>query len=163
MRPKGSAQELEKKRFDALRLLELGYGPTEVGRILQADRRTIHRWAQRARDEGREALKAKPHPGPTCRLTLRQKEELAGLLLRGALASGYANELWTAPRVADVIRKHFGISYHSHHVPRILRELGFSCQKPQRRARERDEALIRAWLERDWPAIKGGPVEIRLI
>jgi len=160
MRPKGSPRELEKKRFDAIRLLELGYGPTEVGRILQADRRTIHRWAKRVRDEGLGALKAKPNPGPTPKLAPSQKEALARILLEGAPASGYATQLWTAPRVVEVIRKHFGVSYHAHHVPRILRELGWSCQKPQRRARERDEKAIEAWLRREWPEIKKGRVKI---
>ena len=156
MRSKGSARELERKRFDALRLLELGYGPTEVGRILQAHRRTVHRWREEARRGGPEALKAKHHPGPTPKLTVSEKARLARILLEGAPASGYATQLWTGRRVVEVIRRTFGVSYHPHHVPRILHELGWSCQKPQRKARERDEQAIGRWLKRDWARIKKG-------
>lgn len=156
MRPKGSAQELEKKRFDALRLLELGYGPTEVGRILQADRRTVQRWHQRFRESGPEALKLKPHPGPHPKLSQPQKEELVRILLRGPLAEGYGTQLWTGPRVIEVLRKHFGLTYHPCHIGRVLHSLGFSCQRPARRAHERDEQAIRRWIAEDWRRIKKG-------
>jgi len=156
MRTKGSAQELEKRRFDAIRLLELGYGPTEVGRILQADRRTVHRWKERYEKQGSEALRLKPHPGPRPKLSETQKEELIRILLRGPLSEGYGTQLWTGPRVIEVVRKHFGLTYHPAHIGRVLHSLGFSCQRPARRAHERDDQVIRNWIARDWRRIKKG-------
>lgn len=156
MRTKGSAQELEKKRFDAIRLLELGYGPTEVGQILQTDRRTVQRWKERFRDSGLEALKLKPHPGPHPKLSEAQRERLVRILLKGPLSEGYGTQLWTGRRVIEVIRRHFGVVYHPHHIDRVLHALGFSCQRPARRAHERDDEAIRRWIARDWERIKKG-------
>jgi transposase len=87
-------------------------------------------------------------------LSPNQKRQLEKILLRGSLAAGYSSELWTCPRVAEVIRREFGVKYHADHVWRLLRGLNWSCQKPERRARERDEKAIRRWRERDWPRIK---------
>jgi len=156
VRTKGSARELEKRRFDAIRLLELGYGPTEVGRILQADRRTVQRWNERFRDRGPDSLRLRPHPGPRPKLSEAQREELVRILLRGPLGEGYGTQLWTGPRVIEVIRKHFGLTYHPRHIGRVLHALGFSCQRPARRAHERDDRAIRRWVERDWRRIKKG-------
>src|SRR4030042_335840 len=75
---------------------------------------------------------------------------------QGAPASGSAGQLWTLPRVAEVIQRHFGIHYHPAHVWKILRSCGWSAQKPQRRARERDEAQIERWRRERWPHIKKG-------
>jgi transposase len=77
-------------------------------------------------------------------------------LLKGATAHGYASQLWTLPRVAEVIVRHFGVRYHPAHVWKLLRACGWSAQKPQRRARERDEAEIEQWRRQRWPHIKKG-------
>jgi transposase len=76
------------------------------------------------------------------------------LLLQGPQAFGYATALWTLKRIARVIRKQWRVVYHPSHVWRLLGELGWSCQRPERRARERDEKAIRRWLRDDWPRIK---------
>lgn len=72
------------------------------------------------------------------------------LLLKGAPAHGYGTHLWTLPRVAEVIERHFGVSYHPHHVWRVLRQMGWSCQKPERKAREADDEAIERWRRVDW-------------
>ena len=77
-----------------------------------------------------------------------------GLLKKGAVHAGYANDLWTCRRVADLIGKSFGVSYDPDHVWRILHSLGWTAQKPEARARERDEAAIQRWRKKDWPRIK---------
>jgi transposase len=87
-------------------------------------------------------------------LSARQRGRLLKLLLRGARAHGYSTELWTLPRVADLIARTFGVRYHPAHVWKILRGEHWSCQKPERRARERDEAGIRCWRAERWPHIK---------
>ena len=83
--------------------------------------------------------------------------ELERQLQRGPLAHGYATDLWTLARIADLIRKWFGVRHHPSHVFRLLRGLGWSCQKPEQRAKERDEAAIQRWVRADWPALKKGP------
>jgi len=89
-------------------------------------------------------------------LTKKQKDQLAKILLRGAGASGYANDLWTCPRVLEVIQKRFGVTYHVDYVGTLLHKLGWSVQKPEHRARERDEAEIQRWRREEWPRIKKG-------
>jgi transposase len=96
------------------------------------------------RERRKEALMAKPHPGRTPRLSPEQRKELLGLLLEGPLAHGYANQLWTLPRIARAIEDHFGVRYHPAHVWKILHACGWSCQKPQRWSKERDEEQIHA-------------------
>src|SRR3712207_7309633 len=106
---------------------------------------------KRAKLEGVEALKHKPPPGAKARLSEEQRAKLPELLARGAPAHGFRGEVWTCARVAEVIRKEFGVSYHPAHVSRLVRALGFSLQKPMRRANQRDEEAIRHWKEERWP------------
>ena len=156
MRPKGSAKELEVRRRLAGRLLSDGKGINQVARLVGASPSSVHRWKQMMKN-GAVALKAKPHPGRPARLSLRQKEKLKKILLAGSVSAGYLTDLWTCPRVAEVIRRTFDVSYHPDHVWHILHSLGYSCQKPERRARERDELAIRRWRSVDWPRIKKNP------
>ena len=104
-----------------------------------------------------EALRAKPHPGRRARMTSEQKQELEEVLLRGAQGAGYATDLWTLSRVTEVIERRFGVTYHPGHVWYILRDMGWSCQKPERRARERDEEAIAGWRKEEWPRVKKRP------
>jgi transposase len=119
-RPIGTPAELERRRRRAVDLMDQGESPTVIARILGVHRPSLYRWRQadRSRPDG---LAAKPHPGPTPRLSDAQLAELERLLLQGATAHGWANELWTAKRVAAVIRRHFGVSYHPEHVRKILK------------------------------------------
>jgi transposase len=157
MRPKGSAEELQKRRFQAIRLLNEGYGPTEVSRIVQVDLRTVFRWRDRFQESGKKGLQSKPHPGRRPKLTARQKDKLADILIDGPTEAGFSTDLWNGPRVARVIRRAFGIRYHPRHMPRLLRSLGWSPQRPERKAYERDERAYRRWLRDDWSGIKKSP------
>ena len=118
---------------------------------------SISKWKMLYDRHGLQALKAKPHPGPTPKLTGRQCDKLSGLLLQGPQKHGYANALWTLPRVAEVIRRHFGVKYDQSGVWHVLHRMGWSCRKPERRARERNEQAIAAWRKNDWPRIKKSP------
>jgi transposase len=91
-------------------------------------------------------------------MTPEQKEGLKATLLRGPRAAGFRTDLWTLSRVAQVIESHYGVKYHPGHVWRILRNMGWSPQKPERRARERDEEAIERWREEEWPRIEKKPV-----
>jgi transposase len=161
MRTQGSASELEARRRIAGRLLLKRKKVAEVADLVGASWSAVKRWKTAVDAGGLDALAAKPHPGKRCRLTARQKEQLVKVLTRGPLQSGYANELWTCARVAEVIERRFGVSYHVDHVWRLLARLGWSSQKPEQRARERDEAAIAHWRRYQWPRIKKSGVSAK--
>ena len=105
-------------------------------------------------EDGIAALAAKPHPGKAPRLTRNERQKLVEILLKGPLKAGFSTELWTCPRVAQVIQREFGVSYHAGHVWKILRSLGWTSQRPEQRSRKRDEEEIQRWREQEWPRIK---------
>lgn len=154
MRPKGSAAELEARRRRAASLLSQGKSCSKVADLVGASLSSVKRWKAAWMKGGTESLAAKPHPGPTPRLSDSQRRQLLKILIRGPIAFGFPTDLWTCSRVAHVIRKRFGVTYHRGHVWYLLRGLDWSCQKPERRARERDESAIARWRKRDWPRIK---------
>ena len=157
MRPKGSPIELEKRRFRAISLLKEGYRPVEVAQKLGVDRRSVRRWNAAKRVRGVSSLRAKPSPGRPARLNQPQKRQLRRMILQGATQYGFATDLWTCPRVAQVIHRRFQVAYHVDHLSRLLHSLGFSPQKPERRAIERDEKAIRQWIKTRWPSLKKKP------
>lgn len=157
MRPYGSPEELERRRERALELLSEGLPPVEVARRVGVDRRSVRRWKAAHRQGGRRALKAKPAPGRPPLLAATDRETLQETLLEGATAAGFSTDLWTCRRVAEVILRQFGVHYHVSHVARLLRALGWSPQKPQRRAIERDEGAIGTWVTQEWPRVKKTP------
>jgi len=154
MRPKGSAADLEARRRRAVALLEDGLGVREVARRMGCSPTSVSRWQAEVRTRGPDALRPKPTPGRPPRITPRQRAKLLKSLLRGARAHGFSTDLWTLPRVAEVIARTFGVRYHPAHVWKILHGEGWSCQKPERRARERNEAAIQRWRTERWPHIK---------
>ena len=111
----------------------------------------------RAKQGGVEALRRRPGPGRTPKLTHAQRAQLPTLRAGGAEAFGFRGEGWTAGRVATVIRRPFGVTYHPNHVGKLLRVAGWTAQKPIRRASQRDEAAIASWHAERWPALKKGP------
>lgn len=141
----------------AAELLARGMKPVEVARAVGSSPSSVTRWKEVIRKHGVEGLKAKPASGRPPRLSLGQKKKLVKILLRGAVTSGYRTDLWTCKRVAEVIEHHFEVRHHPHHVWAILRSLGWSCQKPERQARERDEKAVEKWRRQDWPRIKKSP------
>lgn len=156
MRPKGTPAELEVRRRIAANLLLDGMGIREVARLVEASCSSVKRWKDALDSGGPSALGPKQHPGREPLLTDNQKRTLLKLLERGPIAAGYDNEQWTCPRVAELIEQHFDVQYHVGHVWRLLRSLGWTWQKPEQRARERDEQAIQRWRDEDWPRIKKG-------
>lgn len=154
MRPHGSAEELERRRRHGVALLQKGHGVREVARMVGASPGAVVAWRDQYEKQGEAGLAAKPHPGRPAKLSPVQRKQLLRLLTKGPQAHGYPTDLWTLPRVAEVIHKRFGVHYDPSHVWRILNALGWSAQKPERRARERDEKSIERWRQRDWPRIK---------
>lgn len=154
MRPQGTPQQLQKRRERAIQLLRAGKIPAVVARAVSAARSSVTRWQQAFQRKGRAGLAAKPIPGRSPRLPAKQKCQLEQHLLKGPLAAGYKTDLWTLRRIARLINKHFHIRYHPGHVWKILRALGWSCQKPERRATQRDETAITHWKRYVWPQIR---------
>jgi len=109
------------------------------------------------REQGKEALAAVPHSGRASFLTKRQQQDLIKRLIAGARSQGFETDLWTCPRVRELIERRYKVAYHVDHLPRLLRRLGFTPQKPQRRAIERNEEAIATWVQRDWRRIKKRP------
>jgi len=157
MRPYGSPLTLEKRRFKALVLLQQKLSLHEVARRIGCHASSVMRWRNAVTAGGKKALKAKPAPGRPCRLNARQKQQLVRELLKGAIAHGYRTDLWTTQRIAEVIERRFRIRYHRDHVGRLLHKLGWSSQKPERRAIERDEKRIEKWKRTVWPRVKKTP------
>jgi transposase len=157
MRPFGSPKTLERRRRRAIALLAQGFSLREVARRVQASVASVHQWRQAWQQGGEAALAPKPTPGRPRRLTDQQCTQLVELLLQGARAHGFANELWTLRRIAAVIQVHFGVRYHPAHVWKLLRRLGWSCQVPEGRALQRDEQAMAYWQRYKWPAIKKSP------
>jgi transposase len=144
---------LEQRRRQAVSAVQKGDRVKDVARIIGVNSRSIYRWLKLSRQSD-DGLTAKPHLGPATRLSVTQQEQLEQMLLEGAQAHGWSNQLWTTQRIADLIRQHFGVSLHHDHVGRFLRQrLKWSPQKPRRRARERDEKAIAHWKTNVFPDI----------
>jgi transposase len=142
MRPIGTAEELERRRRRAVELVKQGESPDDVAHFLGCGRSSVYTWLKLEREQS-AALAARPHTGPTPRLSDAQLNELESLLLQGAKTHGWRTQLWTADRVAQLIERHFGITHHPEHVRKVLkRRLRWTSQKPQKKAKERDEAAI---------------------
>ena len=146
----------EGRRLRAFELKQRGWKQTEIADALGVSEGAVSQWMKRAREEGVEALRHKPPPGATPRLSEDERARLPELLARGAQAHGFRGEVWTCERVAKVIRKEFGVSYHPAHVSRLLKALRQSLQKPKRRANQRDEEAIEHWKQKKWPSLKKG-------
>jgi len=157
MRPHGSPDALEQRRCRAVALLKQKLSLHEIARRVGCHASSVLRWRNALHAGGADALKAKPAPGRPPKLSAKQKATLVKLLAQGAMAHGYRTELWTTQRIATLIERRLGVTYHRNHVGKLLHQLGWSHQKPERRAVERDEAAIAAWKGTVWPAVKKTP------
>src|SRR5215470_17022995 len=151
-RPLGTAAELERRRRRAVALVEQGEPRATVAHVLGVHPKTLARWLRQAKQP--DGLRAKPQLGPRPGLSDHQLQQLEQLLLDGARFHGWNNELWTAARVARLIERFFGLSYHPEHVRKLLkRRLGWTSQKPRRKARERDDKEVERWRADEFPRI----------
>ena len=146
--------DAQRRRMRAMAMLDQGRSQAQVARELGVTPSAVCQWAKARRQRGDPALEAKPHPGPKPKLTDPQLRQLEKLLLPGPRKQGYPTELWTLRRVAEVVEKHFAVTYDPSGIWHVLRRMGWSAQKPERRARERDEHAIATWRKKDWPRIK---------
>lgn len=156
MKHKRDFKALEQRRLKGAKLLTRGISKSEVARQLGVARQTVAAWEQRLDEGGQDSLKRGTLGRPR-QLDAEQERELGKLLMAGALSAGYSTELWTLPRIGKVIAERFGVEYSTGHLWHLLRRLGFSCQKPEKRATQRNEADIARWKRHTWPALKKKP------
>jgi transposase len=154
---KAQLDDATRKRIRAGRLLQRGKGPAEIARELGVARQTVHTWRTILEEEGFDALRAVRGRGRPARLEPADLESLRRILLQSPTEQGFGTELWTLKRVAAVIQREHGVVYGLTQVWRILGTLGFSAQKPEKRAIERDEDAVKHWKARTWPALKKKP------
>lgn len=151
-RPIGTADELERRRRQAVQAVAAGQPRATVAQVLGVHYKTVARWVRAAEQPG--GLAAKPLAHPKARLSDADLQKLEGLLAQGAQAHGWSNQLWTAARVARLIEQQFRITYHPEHVRKILkRRLGWTSQKPRRKARERNDKEVARWVGDEFPRI----------
>lgn len=148
--------ERETRRRIAGRLLLQGRPLQEVADTVDASLSSVKRWKKAVLKGGLDALATKPRSGRPPALSDADKDRLLEILLAGPIQAGYRTDLWTCKRVAEVIEREFGVQYHERYPWEILRSLGFSCQKPEQRAREQDEEAVRHWRRYTWPRLKRG-------
>ena len=148
---------LEQRRLEAAGLLRRGVSQSEVARQVGVHRQSVSRWDKELKESGVRGLKKAGRAGRKPLLSTADLRRLEAKLKQGAQARGYETELWTTFRVADLIEQECGVRYHPAHVWRILQGLGWSCQRPARRALERDEEKIKSWKKKRWPELKKKP------
>ncbi len=150
-------QALRSRRQKAISLFEQGERQAAVAAVLKVSRQSVSRWYRDWLNADTQAIHGAARAGRKRRLRKDQVDLIQSELLKGALAHGYSSDLWTLPRVAQVIEAATAVRYHPGHVWRVLRQMGWSLQRPTLRAKERDEQEIRQWRSRTWARVKKTP------
>ncbi len=153
-------EELRVARKKGLELLEAGLHDAEIARRVGVHRSNVGDWRRKWEEKGAKGLKLVKR-GKKSRLTQEQWETIIELLLKGPKENGYDTDLWTLKRITDLIYKTTGVKYHQAHVWELLQKMDWTCQKPQTRAKERNEEEIERWKKEEWPRIKRGPRSAR--
>jgi len=153
-RPKGSAAVLEDRRRRALALVDSGCTLNEAARRIGCSPSSVMHWFNARRRGGEQALRVRFSPGRPPKLSSRERQRLVRVLAQGPLKHGYRTNLWTGKRIAQLIDEEFGVHYHPNHIGRLMEGLGWSHQKPKKRAEERDPEEIERWKRESWPKIK---------
>ena len=157
VRPRRDFDAMEKRRRRAAQLFARGRSQADVARELEVSRQSVSRWHAEWSEKGSGGLKKAARAGRPPLLSAKDLRRVASALEKGPRSNGYATDLWTLRRVAEVIEETTGVAYHPGHVWKILRtQLGWSRQRPARRAKERDDEAIARWVNKDWPRIKRG-------
>lgn len=154
MRPTGTPEALEARRMIAARLFVQGKSLTEVAATIGCSKSSASRWRHAWEQGGVKALRPKPNPGPKPKLNPQEQRRLVAALKQGTRHWGYAPAGWTGPLVRDLVRRLFGVLYHVDYIGPLLHKLGWSAQKPEQRARERNERAIARWRRAELPRLK---------
>jgi len=144
----------EARRLQAWKLKQKGWKQKDIAEAVGVTPGAVSQWMKRAEEAGVGSLRYRPSPGAKPRLSKTQQRELLVLLEKGAEAHGFRGDVWTQPRIARLIKREFGVSYHSRHMGRLLKQLGWSHQKPQHQASQRNEEIIENWRTETWEEVK---------
>lgn len=147
----------EERRKRAWTLYQTGWRQKDIAEALGVTPGAVSQWIKRGLEGGEAGLAEQPKSGAPLRLSEADRQKLPELLERGAESFGFRGDLWTCARVGKVIQREFGVKYHPAHISRILKDLGWTPQKPIRRAKQRKEAEIQRWKEERWPELKKRP------
>jgi len=150
-------QEMERIRVRAFRLYQRGMAQAKIARELGVTKQAVFRWKTIWEKDGLAGLRFPGRAGRKPMLSPEQLMELEALLLQGPKAHGYVTELWTSRRIQEIISKQFGVGYHPNHIWRVMRALGWSCQRPTRQARERKAEDVHVWTRKVWSRLKKTP------
>jgi transposase len=145
----------ERVRLAAAELIEAGASDREVARRFRVTRMSANRWRRALAAGGRRALASKGPGGARCKLSRAQVRELEAVLDAGPAAGGWEDQCWTLARIAELVRRRFGVSYTLAGLDLLLHRIGWSVQVPARQATERNEEQISRWRQETWPVIKG--------
>lgn len=151
------SKELERVRLRAGRLLEKGHSQAEVARRVGVSRAAVCIWSRKLEAGGLDALRSQRPRGRPPSLDKADRGQLEKMLLQGPMSQGFATDVWTVPRVRALLIREFGVELSESQVWRVLRAMGFSPQRPSRRARQQDEAAVYEWKKKRWPALKKTP------
>jgi transposase len=144
---------LEQLRLIAMRMLELDRPPSEIAKVVDRDPQTIRHWKRVWQRQGAAGLKSKPHPGRPPKFSRQQWQKFLSMLECSPKDHGYNAYLWTTALMARLVQEKFGVKLNHDYIGEMLHKLGWSCQKPTKRARERDEQAIEHWRQVVWPEL----------
>jgi transposase len=156
-RPRRDFAAMEERRMTAADLFARGIAQADIARELGVAHQTVSDWHDKWKAGGKQALRAAGRAGRPPKVTDADLAKVQKALRKGPLANGYPTDLWTLARVGEVIEETTGVKYHPGHVWRVLRQMGWSRQRPARQATERDDAAIERWVNERWPKVKKTP------
>ena len=149
MRPMGTAADLQERRIKVVKWITDGtVSKKEAAKRANVSIRAIDKWLEKYKDRGITGLAPIPAKPPNRKLTDKQ------ILLKGAVHSGFEEDLWNCPRIAAVIKKKLSVSYHPQHIGRLLRRMGWTLQRPAKKAQGRSASDIEKWTKVEWKKIK---------
>ena len=157
MRSSGSPVELERRRRLAVKKVDEGHSPADVAEMLDVTVRSVQRWVAAAKGGGERALVAKPASGRPRKLTKKQEQAVLRWVRKSPTKFGFQTEMWTAKRLAKVIRKRYRVTFNANYLIAWLRERGVTAQMPRKVARERDDDAVDLWIKNRWQQLKKSP------
>jgi transposase len=152
--PSERTKRLERRRLQAGEFFRQGKKQAWVAKHFSVSRSAVCVWHKAWKKNRKEGLKAKGRSGAPPKLNKGDLKKIVAAIDKGPIAQGYTTDLWTLERIAKLIKKTTNVAYHPGHVWKILRDLGWTSQKPETRARERNEREIRRWVREEFPRIK---------
>jgi transposase len=150
-----SQERMEARRLRSVPYFKKQWSERRIAEKLGVSGPTVHEWKERWEKNGRAGLRA-GHYGRASRLSPKQERQVQRNILNGAAAHGFQGDFWTLKRLTIAVQRWTGTTYEDRSIWHAMHRLGFSCQRPVRKAVERDEGAIRTWMLETWPKVKKG-------